>query len=366
MKSASGKVRIGIIGAGGIAAKLHLPELSKLADRCEVSLIGGRKDARLRLLCDKFGVARYTHNYEDVIADDRIDAVLIATPHPRHVAWGIRALEAGKHVLVEKPLCADMTEADSFVAAVEKSERTALCLPHFSPAVYAIRRGIRAGDIGRVSGARARTSHGGPEVYYKEVRDIFGETDEDLWFFDARRATVGALFDMGVYAVAQLVALLGTARRVTAIATTFDKPTTLEDSATLILQMENGAVATAETSWCDAARTWELSVHGTSGKYVMPNADGTSAMYYAPLSHESDHASIKASPVEGDHNIGGIHAHFLDCIARSTQPPLSHAHAARHVTEILLAGLKSARTGCAVNVSSTAEAQLQINGFDRR
>ena len=77
-----------------------------------------------------------------------------------------------------------MNEANSFVEAVENSDRTVMCLPHFGSQAYKIRQMIAEGAIGRVSGARYRTSHGGPEIYYAEIRDLFGETDDDLWFFD--------------------------------------------------------------------------------------------------------------------------------------------------------------------------------------
>lgn len=60
-------------------------------------------------------------------------------------------------------------------------------MPHFAPAIYAARDQIAMGEIGRVSGASGRSSHGGPEVYYSEVRDAFEETGNDLWFFDALR-----------------------------------------------------------------------------------------------------------------------------------------------------------------------------------
>ena len=229
------KIHIGIIGAGGIAAKLHHPELAELRKRCEVTLISGRKESRLRLLCDQYHIPKFTTSFDDVIADDNIDAVIVATPHPQHVEWGIKTIKAGKHLMMQKPLCGEMTEADEFVAAAEKTDRTVLCFPHFPDVVYTVRKLTRDGAIGKISGGRARTAHGGPEVYYREVAQIFGEPEpEDLWFFDAKRAGVGALFDMGVYAVAHMVALLGTIKRVTAFTATLDKPTKLEDTATLV------------------------------------------------------------------------------------------------------------------------------------
>src|SRR5207248_1566483 len=125
-----------------------------------------------------------------------------------------------------------------------------------------------------------------------------GEQGDDLWFFDARRASVGALFDMGVYAVSTLVAILGTVRRVTGIVTTFDKPTELEDVATLALQLENGGVATAETSWCDPARTHELSLHGTAGKFTMPGKEGAAVTKWTPTSYTREDAPVQTEPVE--------------------------------------------------------------------
>jgi predicted dehydrogenase len=343
-----------VIGAGGIVARLHLPELAKMPE-FEVALVSGRKESRLRQLCDSFGIPRWTRDYEDVIADTTIDAVLIGTPHPLHVRWGLAALAAGKHVLMQKPLCGDMEEANAFVAAVEKTDRTVLCMPHFSSAIYTLRQHVRDGAIGKVSGGRFRTSHGGPEIYYAEIRDIFGERGDDLWFFDSKRASVGALFDMGVYAVASLVAILGTVRRVTGFVTTFDKPTDLEDVATLVLQMANGGLVTAETSWCDPARTWEMSLHGTSGKFTTPGKDGAAATKWTPTSYTRENAPVDTEPVTCNLGVGGLHEHFLECIRRGVQPPLSNAHAARHVTEILLAGLESGRTGRAVDLHTSAE-----------
>src|SRR3954465_6424182 len=100
----SKQLRIGIIGAGGITAKLHSPELAELSDRAKITLISGRKESRLRLLCDRFDIPGFTKSYQQVIDSKEIDGVIVATPHPEHVKWGIAALEAGKHLYMQKPL----------------------------------------------------------------------------------------------------------------------------------------------------------------------------------------------------------------------------------------------------------------------
>jgi predicted dehydrogenase len=348
-------IRFGIIGAGGIVAKLHLPELAAMGPEVEVALIAGRKESRLRTLMEKFSIQAFTTRYEDVLADDRIDAVIVATPHTQHASWAVAALRAGKHVLIQKPLCDSMAEADRLVEQAEEGDRVALAMPHFMPMVYDFRRRIDEGAIGRVGSARCRTSHGGPDVYYKEIAAIFGEAPpDDLWFFDARQASVGALFDMGVYAVANLVALMGTARSVIAATTTFDKPTTLEDTAALVIRFESGAVGVAETSWCDPARTWELSVHGTAGKLVAHDR-ADQCLHYLPLAFNSDRAPVEKRPLHVGTGAGNVHEHFVDCVRHGRRPPLSHVRAARHVTEILLAGLESGRTGRAVEIRTRAD-----------
>jgi len=347
------QLRIGIIGAGGIAAKLHFPELLQLQDRAKVTLVSGRNEKRLGLLRERFGVPRHTTRYEDVIADPAIDAVIVATPHPQHVKWGIAALEAGKHLYMQKPLSGDMGEADAFVAACERHPgRIVLCLPHFNDTVQTVRELVRTGGIGKPANMRARTSHGGPEVYYREVAAFFGEPEStDLWFFDAEKAGgIGALFDMGVYAVSHVVAVLGSIKRVTAVTATIDKPTTLEDTATLIMEAESGAVATAETSWCDPGRTWEFSVHGTAGKVTL--AADTPARLHKPSALDRDNAPIDVTDVSPTVRVGDSHHHWLDCIDRRVQPPVSNAWTARHITEVLLAGLRSGKEGRPVEVRS--------------
>lgn len=348
-------MNVGIIGAGGIAQKLHLPQIAAMPD-LRVTHLSGRKEARLRTLAERFEVPHWSTDYRAMLSDGAVEGVIIALPHPLHVPVGLEALAAGKHLLMQKPLCGDMAEADAFAEAAAKTDRTVLVMPHFAPEIYRTREMVRDGVIGKPSGAHCRTSHGGPEVYYSEVRDGFGEKGGDLWFFDAKQASVGALFDMGVYAVAALVASLGTVKSVTGMTATLDKPTELEDTATLLLQFENGAIASAETGWCDPARTWQYRVHGTRGKITIPGRDGASMTRWEPGSYTREDIPPVPHPVDASASSrGNVHEHWLQCIREQRQPELSHAWAARHVTEILLAGLESGRTGQRVELRSRAE-----------
>ena len=343
-------MNIGIIGAGGIASKFHLPELARIPE-VKVTHLAGRNLDRLRRLADHFDASHITQNYADLLADDSVDAVIIATTHTARIAPGLEALAAGKHILMQKPLCADNAEADAFLAAAERSDRIVMCLPHFSQDIYAARDAIAQGKIGKLSGAYCRVSHGGPEVYYAEIRDFFGESAGPLWFFEKGEAAVGALFDMGVYAVASLVAVLGEAKTVTGVIATADKPTELEDTATLIIEFANGAIGTAETGWCDPARTGQFRVHGTRGKITA--GDGAALTFWEPGSYTREDTPAIPHPIETEsHSRGSAHAHWIRCIREQRQPELSSVRLARHVTEILLAGLGSAREGRRVAIRS--------------
>ena len=213
-----------------------------------------------------------------------------------------------------------------------------------------MKRQLAAGAVGKVSGALARHSHGGPEIYYAEVTDSFDEprVENDFWFFDADTAGGGALIDMGVYSIANIVALLGKVDHVTARMATVDKPTAMEDSATLILEMANGALGTVETGWCDPARSSYLRVHGTAGKLIKR---AESIDYIRPSSFEREWAEplvdvITPQPVVNQHE------EWLRCIESGQQPELSNLWVARHVTEIMLAAVASNETGSRIAIET--------------
>lgn len=344
-------LNVGILGAGGIAALSHLPEIAQV-EGMQATHICGRTESRLRLLCERFDVPRYSTNWSDLLNDDSLDAVIVALPHPLHAEAGLAALARGLHLFMQKPLCTTMDEANQLVAASDaRPELAVYCRPSFDAVVYEMRRQLGSEALGKVSGAFARHSHGGPEVYYAEVTDSFEEkrVENDFWFFDDETAGGGALIDMGVYSIANIVALLGKADFVTARMTTVDKPTAMEDTATLILEMANGALATAETGWCDPARSSYLRVHGTAGKLIKRADDAID--YIRPSSFEREWAEpiieqIRPAPVANQHE------EWLSCINDGCQPELSNLWTARHVTEIMLAAVASNASGGRIALNS--------------
>jgi len=344
-------INIGILGAGGITALSHLPVLVDI-DEMKVTHICGRTEKRLKLLCDRFDITRFSTQWDELLDDDTLDAVIVALPHPLHAKAGLAVLERGLHLFMQKPLCTTMEEANQLVSAVEaRPNQIVYCRPSINQSIYEMRRQIKDGTIGKVSGALARHSHGGPEVYYAEVTDAFDEprVEGDFWFYDPDAAAGGALIDMGVYSITSLVAVLGRVVNVTARMTTVDKPTPLEDTATLILEFESGVLGTAETSWCDPARSSLLRVHGTEGKLIQ---DGDHIQWVRPSSTDRERAEPiieQLSPVP----VPNQHAEWLTCIKNGTQPELSNIWTARHVTEIMLAAIESNTEGRRIAIQSS-------------
>jgi predicted dehydrogenase len=115
------RLRVGVIGCGGVAQMMHLPYLRELDDRFEITALCDLSPAVLEAVGEHFGVgARFT-DYHDLVSHD-LDAVLVLTPGS-HAPAALAALERGLHVLVEKPMCFTLREADDLIAAAGRADR---------------------------------------------------------------------------------------------------------------------------------------------------------------------------------------------------------------------------------------------------
>jgi len=98
------RIRIGVIGAGNFAQAVHLPNIAAMADTFELRAVGSRRSHSAATVGRRFNAVYCTTDYDELLADAEIDAVIIATRHNQHAQLALNALRAGKHVLVEKPL----------------------------------------------------------------------------------------------------------------------------------------------------------------------------------------------------------------------------------------------------------------------
>ena len=114
------KVRWGVLGVAKIATEKVIPAMQR-SELCEIAAIASRDLARARLAAESLGILRAFGSYEELLADPEIEAIYNPLPNELHVPWTIKALEAGKHVLCEKPIGLDAGEARSLIAARDRS-----------------------------------------------------------------------------------------------------------------------------------------------------------------------------------------------------------------------------------------------------
>lgn len=190
----SDSLRIGVLGCAAIAGRNVLPAMSRVAD-VEITALASRDAAKAAEFAGRFGGAPVT-GYENLLGRSDVDAVYVAVPTGLHHRWALRALEAGKHVLVEKPLTTTLAEAAELVAEAARSGLWLMddfMFRHHSQHT-AVRELIASGRIGEV---RSFTSvFGIPPLDPSDVRyraDLGG----------------GALLDVGVYPLQAALLFLG-------------------------------------------------------------------------------------------------------------------------------------------------------------
>jgi predicted dehydrogenase len=181
-------IGVGVIGAGNIAEMNHLPGYQKQPD-VKILAVADVNGERARAVAAKFGAAQSYSNYEELLANPEIQAVSVCTPNFQHAPVSIAALNAGKHVLCEKPPALSAEEGRRVVAAAEANQRTYMvCQNHrFRPEVALLKRYVEAGEFG--------------EVYYAKASMLRRRGSPGGWFAQKNLSGGGALIDIGVHAL---------------------------------------------------------------------------------------------------------------------------------------------------------------------
>lgn len=342
----SAPVRVGVIGCGSVARK-YIPLLQHLnlpRPRVEIALVADVDPARRAEAHERYAIDAFTADPNEAIAHPDIDAIFVLTSMPEHYRLARAALEAGKHVLVEKPMAMTLDEAAGLVDLARRSPGYLVCAPHvvLSPTYQAIWRRLQRGDIGRVLTARGFYGWSGP---------TWGP-----WFYQPGG---GAMFDLGVYNVTTLTGLLGPARRVMAMSgiaiperivdgERIDVRT--DDNAQLLLDFGDACYAVVTTGFTiQKYRVPGIELYGTDGTIQMIGED------WAPKGYElwrNAAGCWETYEDQSDWPWADGARHLIDCIERE-QPPVITPEHAYHVLEIMTKTMESGRTGQALPIDST-------------
>jgi predicted dehydrogenase len=180
-------LRWGILSTADIARRKVVPGMRKAA-RCEITAIASRDEATVRRVAAELEIPRAHASYEALLADPEVDAVYIPLPNHLHAEWTIAAVQAGKHVLCEKPLAMTAADAERMVEAAEAAgvQLMEAFMYRLHPSWLKVHELVRSGRIGPLTSVQSWFSYHNDDA--TNIRNI-------------REAGGGALFDIGSYCV---------------------------------------------------------------------------------------------------------------------------------------------------------------------
>jgi len=269
------KIRVGIIGCGGIATATHIPNYRKI-EGVEIAACADIDEVAAKRVSEEFKILHHYKDYNEMLKEESLDAVSVCTPNMFHKDPTIAALKAGSHVLTEKPMAGNLKDAKEMYDASEKYGKILIVgfQTRFRIDLNSIRELVKSRELG--------------EIYYTRALSLrrWGIPVRPT-FINKKISGGGPLLDIGCYAVDMAMYALGFPTPKTAYAITYDKickdPSmaekggwggpwkveefTVEDNAFGFVKFENGMTMLLETNWASflTSDAFNLILLGTKG-----------------------------------------------------------------------------------------------------
>src|SRR4249919_131779 len=339
------KTRVALFGAGFIA-DIHAESYHRFVPDAEVVAVYSRTESRARALAVRHGIARWSTDLEESLARTDYDVADICLPNYLHARVTIAAAAAGKHVILEKPLCLTLEEADAMIAACKANNRKLMYAEElcFAPKYERVRQLAREGAVGSIYYMRQCEKHSGPH---------------SDWFYDLDQSGGGALMDMGCHGFAWFRWMLGPEARPLNIYSTLQTGlihgarTRCEENALSIVEFDTGAVGIVENSWAKLGGMEDrVEVCGSGGVVYADLFMGNSALTYSEKGY--GYAMEKAGSTQGwtftnfeeafNQGYPQELKHFITCV-REDKEPVVTGEDGLAVLELIYAAYESAGTG---------------------
>jgi myo-inositol 2-dehydrogenase / D-chiro-inositol 1-dehydrogenase len=362
--SAIETVRIGLVGSGFVTAIHH--EALRCLPGAQVVAVASPSAGHSERFAAERGIARHFTDFRALLDLREIDMVVLGLHNDLHCEATCLAAQAGKHVVVEKPMAMNLAQCDRMIAACERAGvilgyAEELC---FAPKYVRLKQLIDEGAFGKVHLVKQSEKHDGPHAD---------------WFFDTRRSGGGVTFDMGCHAIEFFRWLLGggsptgKARIETAYAQmgtyVHGGKTTGDDEAVLLLTFEGGALGLAEESWTKPGGMDDRAeVFGSQGQAYADLLHGNSLRAFSR--HGYGYAVEKAGSTAGwsfpiyqeiwNYGFPQEMEHFVSCVRTGSQPS-ENGQDGRAVVEAVFALYESAARGRRVELPFASEALRPID-----
>lgn len=337
-----------IIGVGAGVLQMHRPALiasdAQLVGVSDVNETLGQARAS-ELDCPYFA------DYREMLSETRPDIAVILTPHPFHAEIAIACLQAGAHVLVEKPIAIEVREADAMLAAAEASgRRLAVSFQHrFRPEVRAAKALLEAGTLGRLQ-------HVDMTVNWFRSAAYFGSSP---WRATWRGEGGGVLMNQAPHNLDLLCHLIGSPQRVIGWTRNQLHAIEVEDTVQAMLEWSGGCLGSLHISTAEAGRAERLEIVGSAGVMQLHSGGLQIALFEAPLERfakESqsfwDAPKLIPQPIslpDGPTGHCAVYAHFHSAIRHGTPLIISGAE-----------GRKSLELANALTYSSACDAAVTL------
>lgn len=337
-------LRTGIIGCG-IIAQTHAAALAAIPE-AEFTAVCDIDPARGQALADQFGVRHVFTDYTAMLTSGVVDAVCVCSPHPTHCAIVIAAAEAGVHVLVEKPISAELAEADAMVeaAAAGNIRFGGIFQRRFWPAAQRLRRAIDAGTLGRLTMAECQVRIWRPREYFAR----------DDWRGKWATEGGGALMNQGIHVVDLMQWYMGPVVEIFARYGTLQHADYIdvEDTVVATVVFANGALGTIQAATTISPDLgFRVAVHGDSHAYasLWEQPEGTEGVVDIwAVEGETEYPHLFAADRVTSPAFPGFHfaqiQEFVQAVLAGRDPAVTGAEA-RKALEIILAIYESSRTG---------------------